>query len=301
VDRVTAAAVFVEIAERGSLTAAADALEMSRAMATRYLAELERWLGARVFHRTTRRLGLTAAGEQALVRCRRLLVLDAELRAIAGAGTAAAPQGRLRIACSTSFAQCQLAAAVAEYVAKHPGVSIDMVLADRAVNLVEERIDLAIRIASALDPNLIARKLSVCRSVLCASPRYLAARGVPQRAEDLARHNCLTHHFVGKSLWRLRRDGRESAVAVGGNISANEAGVLLEAVRADGGIATLPTYQVRPLLRSGELTAVLPDYDIEPMGLYAVYATRRQLPDLVRGFLDFLVARFGDEPAWDAA
>lgn len=297
---MTAAAVFVEIAERGSLTAAAEALEISRAMATRYLAELERWLGVRVFHRTTRRLGLTAAGEQALSRCRRLLELDGELRALAAAGTASAPRGRLRVACSTSFAQCQLAAAVADYVARHPGVSIDLVLADRAVNLVEERIDLAIRIAHALDPNLIARRLSVCRSVMCAAPGYLAAHGTPRRAEDLTRHNCLTHHFVGKSLWRLRQDGRESAIAVEGNISANEAGVLLEAVRAGAGIAVLPTYQVGPLLRSGELAAVLPDCDIEPMGLYAVYATRRQLPELVRGFLDFLVSRFGDTPAWDA-
>nr|WP_277928922.1 LysR family transcriptional regulator [Luteimonas aquatica] len=296
---MTAVAVFVEVAERGSLTAAAEALDMSRAMATRYLAELEGWLGARVFHRTTRRISLTAAGEQALSRCRQMLELGEELRGAVGERTGAAPQGRLRIACSTSFGQSQLAAAVAAYAARHPGTSVDMVLADRTVNLVEERIDLAIRIAHALDPNLIARKLSVCRSVLCASPAYLAAHGTPRRAEELMRHNCLTHHFVGKSLWHLRREGRELAVAVGGSVSANEAGVLLAAVRADAGIAMLPTYQVAPLLRSGALVGVLPDYDIEPMGIYGVYASRRQLPALVRSFLDFLAERFGDAPPWD--
>lgn len=300
-DRMTAVAVFVEVAERGSLTAAAETLDMSRAMVTRYLAELETWLGARVFHRTTRRISLTAAGEQALSRCRQLLDLGDELRNAVGERAGAAPHGRLRITCSTSFGQCQMAAAVADYVARHPGTSIDMLLADRTVNLIEERIDLAIRITHALDPNLVARKLSVCGSALCASPGYLAAHGTPRRAEDLMRHNCLTHHFVGKSLWHLRHEGREVAVAVGGSISANEASVLLAAVRADAGIAMLPTYQVRPLLRSGELIEVLPEYRVEPMGLYGVYATRRQLPGLVRSFLDFLAERFGDAPPWDAA
>jgi DNA-binding transcriptional LysR family regulator len=174
-----------------------------------------------------------------------------------------------------------------------------MLLLDRTVNLVEERVDLAIRITQELDPNLIARRLSTCRSRLCASPAYLLARGTPVRAEDLASHNCLTHHFVGKSLWHLHRDGRDIAVAVGGNITANEASVLLQAVRAGAGIAMLPTYQAAPLLRSGELACVLPDYDLPAMGIFGVYATRRLLPATVRSFLDFLAERFGDEPDWD--
>lgn len=296
---MTAMTVFVEVAERGSLTAAADTLDMSRAMVTRYLAELENWLAARLFHRTTRRINLTSAGEQALERCRRLLELGADLQAAVGESVDAPPRGQLRITCSTSFGQSQLAAAVADYIARFPGVRVDMLMVDRTVNLIEERIDLAIRITRELDPSLIARRLSVCRSLLCATPAYLAAHGIPQRPEDLLRHDCLTHHFVGKSLWQLRRNGRDIAVAVGGSISANEASVLLQAVRADAGIAMLPTYQVASLVRSGELIAVLPDCEVPPMGIYGVYASRRQMPALVRSFLDFLSGRYGEAPDWD--
>jgi DNA-binding transcriptional LysR family regulator len=153
-------------------------------------------------------------------------------------------------------------------------------------------VDIAVRISRAIDPSLIARPLAQCRSVLCAAPAYLAERGTPTTADALATHNCLTHHYVGKSVWHLQREGRKIAVAVGGNISANEASLLLEAVRAGAGIAMLPMYQIAPLLRTGELVAVLPDHEVELLGLYAVYASRRQLPTIMRSFLDFLVERF---------
>jgi DNA-binding transcriptional LysR family regulator len=297
-DRITAITVFVEVADRGSLTAAADALSLSRAMVSRYLAALEDWLGVRVLHRTTRRISLTPAGEAALARCRTLLELGEDLRA-ALASPDDAPHGRIRITCSTSFGLSHLAKAVADYVARYPGTAVDMMLLDRAVNLVEERIDLAIRISSQLDPGLIARKLSVCRSVLCASPGYLARHAAPQRPEDLAAHNCLTHHYVGRHLWHLERDGHRTPVEVDGNLTANDAIALLEAVRADAGIAMLPTYLVAPLIRSGELSAVLPDYRLDVMGIYGVYGSRRQMPLIVRSFLDFLSARFGETPEWD--
>ncbi|MDR6840748.1 LysR family transcriptional regulator [Pseudoxanthomonas sacheonensis] len=297
-DRITAITVFVQVADRGSLTAASEALSMSRAMVSRYLSELENWLGARVFHRTTRRLSLTPAGEAALSRCRTILELGEDMRA-ALADPDDAPHGRIRITCSTSFGLSHLAAAVADYVARYPGTAVDMMLMDRAVNLVEERIDLAIRISGELDSGLIARKFSVCRSVLCASPAYLSTHGVPLHPEDLAMHNCLTHHYVGRSLWHLERAGQTTPVAVGGNISANEATALLQAVRADAGIAMLPTYLVSPLIRRGELVVVLPDYAVDSMGIYGVYTSRRQMPLIVRSFLDFLAARFGEEPEWD--
>jgi DNA-binding transcriptional LysR family regulator len=297
-DRMTAITVFVEVADRGSLTAAADALSLSRAMVSRYLAALEDWLGVRVLHRTTRRISLTPAGEAALTRCRTLLELGEDLRA-ALASPDDAPHGRIRITCSTSFGLSHLARAVADYVARYPGTAVDMMLLDRAVNLVEERIDLAIRISSQLDPGLIARKLSVCRSVLCASPGYLARHGAPQRPEDLSAHNCLTHHYVGRHLWHLERDGHRTPVEVDGNLTANDAIALLQAVHADAGIAMLPTYLVAPLVRSGELSAVLPDYRLDVMGIYGVYGSRRQMPLIVRSFLDFLAARFGETPEWD--
>lgn len=290
-DRMTAMNVFVEVAERGSLTAAADALEMSRAMVTRYLAEVERWLGARLLHRTTRRISLTGPGEAALLRFRQMLAIGDELRGELATDNPE-PHGLLRVTASVSFGQSHLAAAVAEFVKRHPLTRVELLLVDRVVNLVEERVDIAVRISRAIDPSLIARPLAQCRSVLCAAPAYLGERGTPTTADALATHNCLTHHYVGKSVWHLQRDGRKIAVAVGGNISANEASLLLEAVRAGAGIAMLPMYQIAPLLRTGELVAVLPDHEVELLGLYAVYASRRQLPTIMRSFLDFLVERF---------
>jgi DNA-binding transcriptional LysR family regulator len=290
-DRMTAMNVFVEVAERGSLTAAADALEMSRAMVTRYLAEVERWLGARLLHRTTRRISLTGPGEAALLRFRQMLAIGDELRGELATDNPE-PHGLLRVTASVSFGQSHLAAAVAEFVKRHPLTRVELLLVDRVVNLVEERVDIAVRISRAIDPSLIARPLAQCRSVLCAAPAYLAERGTPTTADALATHNCLTHHYVGKSVWHLQREGRKIAVAVGGNISANEASLLLEAVRAGAGIAMLPMYQIAPLLRTGELVAVLPDHEVELLGLYAVYASRRQLPTIMRSFLDFLVERF---------
>jgi DNA-binding transcriptional LysR family regulator len=264
---------------------------MSRAMVTRYLAEVERWLGARLLHRTTRRISLTGPGEAALLRFRQMLAIGDELRGELATDNPE-PHGLLRVTASVSFGQIHLAAAVAAFVKRHPLTRVELLLVDRVVNLVEERVDIAVRISRAIDPSLIARPLAPCRSVLCAAPSYLAEHGTPTTADALAAHNCLTHHYVGKSVWHLQRDGRKIAVAVGGNISANEASLLLEAVRAGAGIAMLPTYQIAPLLRSGELIEVLPDYEVEGLGIHAVYASRRQLPTIMRSFLDFLVERF---------
>ena len=298
-DRLRAIGVFVEVADRGSLTAAAEALEMSRAMVSRYLADLEAWLGVRLFHRTTRRLSLTSAGEAALARCRELIELSDGMRE-ALVDDAAAPSGSLRVTCSSSFGYSYLASAVAEFVARHPHVSVDLLMLDRTVNLVEERVDLAIRIAHELDPNLIARQLSVCRSVLCAAPAYLAARGTPGRPEELARHNCLTHHFVGKSLWTLGRGVDAASVAVGGNISANDASAVMAAVLAGAGIGLLPTYLVAPHLHDGSLVLLLPQWPPKTMGIHAVYASRQRMPPALRAFLDFIAERLGDVPPWDA-
>ncbi|WP_312318646.1 LysR family transcriptional regulator [Stenotrophomonas sp.] len=290
-DRMTAMTVFVEVVERGSLTAAAEALDMSRAMVTRYLAEVERWLGARLLHRTTRRISLTGPGEAALLRFRQMLAIGEELHGELATDNPE-PHGLLRVTASVSFGQSHLAAAVAAFVQRYPLTRVELLLVDRMVNLVEERVDVAVRISRAIDPSLIARPLAQCHSVLCAAPAYLAAHGTPTTADALAAHNCLTHHYVGKSVWQLQRDGRTVSVAVGGNISANEASLLVEAVRAGAGIAMLPIYQIGPLLESGELVRVLPDYELDVMGLHAVYASRRQLPAVMRSFLDFLVERF---------
>ena len=297
-DRLTATRVFVEVVERGSQTAAAEALEMSRAMVSRYLGELEAWVGARLLHRTTRKLSLTGAGEQLLGQCREILAMAEAMQSVSRTDQAA-PRGTLRIACSQSLAQAWLVHALDEFIRRYPQVSVDLLVGSQAVNLVEARIDLALRITNQLDPNLIARPLAVCRSVVCATPAYLAKHGTPLQPEDLAQHNCLSYAYFGRSIWEFTRAGEPHAVAVSGNLSANESMVLLEAVLADTGISLQPRYSVSAQLRSGTLVQLLPDYEPQQLGIHALYGTRRQMPPALRALLDFLIERLADRPDWD--
>ncbi|MBV7503267.1 MULTISPECIES: LysR family transcriptional regulator [Achromobacter] len=296
-DRLKAMQVFVEVADRGSLSAAAVHLDMSRAMVSRYLAEMEQWVGVRLLHRTTRRLSLTPAGAETLPRCRQMLDMVGDLHS-AVATPEDTPRGLLRITTSMSFGARHLAPAVTDYVKRHPGTSVDLMLVERAVNLVEERVDLAVRITNDLDPNLIARKLAVCRSVVCASPEYLAREGVPARVEDLSLRNCLTHSYFGKSLWRFERDGEPVDVPVGGSISANEVSVLCSAAVEGAGVAMLPTYYAAEYIASGKLQVILPQCKPQELGIYGVYASRRQMPLILRSMMDYLAERLGSAP-WD--
>lgn len=297
-DRLSAMRVFVEVVDRGSQSAAAEALELSRPAVSRYLAELEEWVGARLLHRTTRRLSLTPAGAEVLARCRQMLELEGDMRG-AVSSPDSAPRGVLRVTASTSFGQSHLAPAIVDYTRIYPDVAVDMVMADRTVNLVDERIDLALRVTNDLDPNLIARRLAVCRSALCASPDYLSQHGAPGRLEELSLHNCLTHSYTGKSLWHFVRAGEPVSVAVGGNISSNEATTLVEAAVCGAGVAMLPTYAVGELVRAERLRVLLPESPPRDMTLYGVYTSRKHMPPTLRTLLDFLAQRFSDPPVWD--
>ncbi|MBN9356502.1 LysR family transcriptional regulator [Herbaspirillum huttiense] len=310
-DRLMAMQVFVTVVDGGSLSAAAEQLDLSRPVVSRYVAELEDWVGARLLHRTTRRLSLTPAGNELLPRCRQMLEYSEDMRHVLDTPDET-PRGLLRITTSTSFAQTQLIQAVVEYGRRYPGVAVDLLALDRTVNLVEERIDLAIRMTNRLEPNLIARPLGVCHSVICATPDYLARHGMPRKVEDLALHNCLTHSYVGRSLWQFdpkkkkARAGKGAAaakmktqtqsVAVGGTISANEVTVLLQAVLAGVGIGHMPAYTVAPLVASGQLVQLLPDYEPLQLGIYGVYASRKHMPATLRTMLDFLAQRFAGLP-----
>ncbi|CRM04687.1 D-malate degradation protein R [Pseudomonas sp. 25 E 4] len=290
--------VFVSVVELGSQSAAADHLDLSRPVVSRYLAELEDFVGARLLHRTTRKLSLTAAGSETLPRCRQLLELCSDMQAAVGTPDDA-PHGLLRLSVSTSFGQAQLADAIAAYVKRYPLVTVDLQMLDRTVNLVDERIDLAIRTSNDLDPNLIARRLTVCRSVVCATPAYLREHPAPQKVEDLARHNCLTHSYFGKSLWHFEEGGEHVSVPITGTITSNEASTLLRLTQAGAGVAMLPSYQAGDCIRRGELVRLLPDAEPRQMNIYAVYASRKHMPSALRSLLDFLVERFPEEPIWD--
>ncbi|RYF80624.1 MAG: LysR family transcriptional regulator [Comamonadaceae bacterium] len=297
-DRITAAEVFVQIAERGSMAAAAQALDMSRAMVTRYLAQMESWSGARLLHRTTRRLSLTPAGDQTLARCRQLLEI-AEGVAVTDTDSADPVRGLLRVASSQTLAQMVLAGVVHRFLQRHPQAAIDLRIDARAVNLVEERIDLAIRITNDLDPNLIARRLGDCDSVLCASPAYVAAHGLPASPADLALHHCLTYTYFGRSLWEFTdAQGERISVPVGGTLSANESQVLLAASVEGTGISMQPAFAAAPWLVSGALVQLLPAFRPQSLGIHAVFATRRQMTPALRAMVEMLAAHFADPAHW---
>ncbi|MGN5290962.1 LysR family transcriptional regulator [Aeromonas sp. 11P] len=296
-DRLTALRVFVSVVEQGSLSGAGEKLDMSRAMVSRYLAELESWMGARLLHRTTRRLSLTGPGEEALNRARAMLALGEEMEQIAVKGDDA-PKGQLRITSSYSLSEALLVGAANDYLAQYPGTAIDILLLDRTVNLVEERIDLAVRITNDLDPNLVARRLGTCHSVVCASSAYLAHHPMPHKVQDLALHNCLTYTYFGKSLWEFNGPDGPESVPVSGNLSANISNLLLEATLEGVGISLQPRYSAQPYLERGELVPLLTDWQPKRLGVYGVYATRKQMSPLLRSFLDFLLARMAADPIW---
>ena len=298
-DHLGAIRSFIEVADRGSLTRAAERLDLSRAMISRHLEGLERWLGARLLHRTTRRVSLSETGLEALPRLRQMLELASDLQAVAGAHRTE-PTGKLRITTSLSFAVSCLTQAVVDFQARHPRIEVELLTVDRAVDLVGERIDLAVRITNRLDDGVVARRLASCRSVLCASPAYLKRRGSPERPEDLKAHDCITHAFGARAEYRLRRAGRVTTVDVKGSLSCNETAVLRQAALAGAGIAMLPTYFVGDDLRRGVLVRLLPDHEPEPLGIHAVYLSRQHQPQPLKLLIDFLAERFGGDIApWD--
>lgn len=298
-DHLGAIRTFVEIADQGSLTRAAEVLELSRAMVSRHLEGLERWLGARLLHRTTRRVSLSEAGLEALPRLRQMLDLAADLQAVSGARRAE-PTGKLRITTSLSFAMSCLTQAIVDFQGRHPRIEVELLTVDRAVDLVGERVDLAVRITNRLDDGVVARRLASCRSVICASPAYLKRRGHPAQPEDLKAHDCITQAFGAGAEYRLRQAGRLTTVVVKGPLSGNETAVVRQAALAGAGIAMLPTYFVGDELRRGALVRLLPDHEPEPLGIHAVYLSRQHQPLPLKLLIEFLAERFGGDVApWD--
>ncbi|WP_020558327.1 LysR family transcriptional regulator [Thiofilum flexile] len=294
-DRLIAMQVFIEVAQTGSFTEAAQHLDMSRTMVTRYVAELEQWLGAALLQRTTRSVTLTHAGEQALHYCSQLVDISQDLTqaVMPSQGTL---RGQLRITCSMSLAYAYVVVVLHEFLALHPALSIDLVASDTAEKLVEQRIDLAIRISSEPDLGLIARPLGICDSVLVAAPAYLAQYGVPQTPHDLKQHKCLGYMNFGRSIWYLTKQGQTEAINIVTPLAANEATILLQATLAGAGIALQPLYLVHEALKEGTLQVVLPDWSPEPMQIQALYTSRRHLAPAIRALLDYLVERFKQAP-----
>jgi len=299
-DALTDIAVFVRVVERGSFTLAAEDLELSRAVVSKYLSRLEERLGARLLNRTTRRLSLTEAGA-ALFEASRGAIERIEEAEAAVAQLQSEPRGRLRVSAPMSFGILHLGPALAEFARRHPRVTLDVRLDDRYVNLVEEGVDVAVRIGNLTDSSLVARKLAITRALVCASPAYLAEHGEPETPEDLASHNCLIYSYLSTAnVWRfIAPDGREIPVAVNGTFRINNGIVLGEAAVAGHGILVSPSFYVAELLRSGRLKRILERYRLRELGIHAVYPQRDHVPPKVRAFVDFLAQRFGRKPDWE--
>jgi DNA-binding transcriptional LysR family regulator len=292
-DRFHAIAAFAKVVEMGSFARAAERLGVSVSSVSRQVTELEAHLDARLLNRTTRRLSLTESGRVFHERCVQLLADLEEAEQSANAGTLT-PRGTLRLTAAITFGARHLAPAIAAFVERHPTVRFNVELSDRAVDLVEEGFDAAVRIGAIGSQNLVGRKVGATRLVCCAAPRYIERHGEPRTPEDLARHVCLTYEYAPvRDVWPFRdRQGKERNVRVDGPIHANN-GRFLEALAVEGvGIAFEPDFIVGPDIRAGRLVRVLRDYEPPPSPIYVVYPSRRHLSAKVRVFTDFLMERF---------
>lgn len=299
-DRLAAMEAFVRAADTRSFSEAARQLRLSKSVVSRQIAALEAELGARLLQRTTRTLTLTEAGRVYLERARRILA-DVEEADRSVGQLEGSPRGRLRVNAPMSFGFLHLAAAIPDFLARYPAVRIDMSMTDRYVDLIEEEFDVAVRIGSLKDSSLVARKLAPVRMVVCASPAYLAHRGIPGRPEDLALHDCLSNTNASAiSEWRfLGPDGKLQLVEVSGRLSANNGDALQAAARAGAGLVYLPSFIVGCDLQEGRLISVLDRFAITGSTVNAVYPHSRHLSPKVRVFVDFLAERFGPHPYWD--
>ncbi|MCO5979874.1 LysR family transcriptional regulator [Enterobacter hormaechei] len=285
-DRVIAAQVYNRICELGSLSAAARALGISRPMVSRYLEQMEKWAGARLVNRSTRKLTLTAAGEKVLQKTRTLSQISQEIE---DQSVKDLPSGTLRVACAHFTAMHIIVPVLPDLLQRYPQLRIELDVNNHPVSLVGERIDVAIRITDNPEPGMIARRLGECRSVLCASPHYLASRSVPEQLEDLSRHNCLHYSFFAGQSWRfLTPEGESVTTAVSGNLSASISSLLMEAAINHCGIAMLPEREADAALRQGSLVPVLGAFTPKPIGIFGIYQSRDYQPAAQRVFLDAL-------------
>jgi DNA-binding transcriptional LysR family regulator len=299
-DRLTGLEVFARVAAAGSLSAAGRTMGMSQTMVTKHLAALEARLGARLFHRTTRRLSITEAGRSYLEASERILA-DIEAANDAVAADRVEPRGLLRLNVPVVFGTRQIASLLPEFAQRCPRVTVELGLNDRHVDLAEEGWDMAIRIGALADSSLVARRLAPCRMATCAAPSYLKARGTPRTVAELADHNCLGYTLAlsGPHRWSFGRRA-EISVPIVGDLRANNGDALLAAAVAGQGIIYQPTFIVADDLRAGRLTALSLDQPTnERLAVHAVYLPDRHPPAKVRAFIDFIATRFAPEPPWD--
>ena len=298
-DRLLGLGVFVSAVDTGSLAAAARRFKISPAMASKHLGALEERLSVRLLHRTTRRLSVTDAGRAYYQRSKRVLEdideADREAQALAQS-----PRGRLRIATPTTFAALHLGPVIARYSEAHPDVAIEVVANDRYIDLVEEAVDVAIRIGRLADSSLVALKLAPCRMAVCAAPAFLVRYGTPVTPLELGRLPRLAFsESISPRDWAFTdRRGHSFVVDTPARMQANNMQLLTEAAVDGLGVVCGPTFAFAQHLASGALTVVLPQYRLPELAIHAVYPGPGRLPTKARLFVDQLVSDLGGAP-WD--
>ena len=309
-DRITDIIAFVRVADARSFTVAAEQLGLSRSAVGKCVTRLEDQLGVRLLHRTTRSVTPTDEGEAFYERCVRILA-DLEDAELAMASRSERPRGRLRLDLPVSFGRLHVLPLLHRFMATWPDVVVNVTFTDRYVDLIDEGVDLALRIGGEDDSRLVARTLAPHRLVTCATPDYLAARGTPRMPADLADHSCLAFTHAGRPAdWRFRTrpdDGSDAPLAnnrtlpVHGRFCASNAEALRDAALAGYGIGQLATFLVGDDLRAGRLVPVLESYTTPGPPIRAVYPTGRHLSPKVRRFIDLLAETWQPHPTWDDA
>jgi DNA-binding transcriptional LysR family regulator len=298
-DRFLEMRVFAAVVDAGSFVNAAEALDLSKAAVSRIVADLEARLGVRLMHRTTRRQSLTAEGEVFHARSRELLaaVDEAEAEVTERSGRAV---GMLKVSAPVSFGVLHLGSLWADFMAQHPDVELEVNLSDRIVDVVEEGIDVAVRIARLRDSSLVSRQLSSTRLVLCASKRYLRKRGTPQHPEELVQHDVLAYTLLAMGdTWEFSGPEGPVSVRVKPRLRTNSGDTCRAVALRHKGIILQPTFMVQEDLLSGALVEVLPLYRSVELGIYAVYPTRRHLLPKVRLLIDYLAVALAKQ-SWSA-
>jgi len=292
-DKLNAMQLFVRIAETGSFTAVADQLDVARSVVTRQISALEKQLGAKLMTRSTRSLTLTTAGSAYLEKCRVILnMVDAAESSLLEEKTV--PRGRIRLGLPLNFGLQCLMPALLEFTQAHAQIELVMDFSDRRSKLIEEGIDLSIRITNRLEPGDIVRQLGISRLLTVASPQYLAQHSRPKHPRDLAQHACLVYSQEFQSTtWAYGRKDAEIHVTVRPRLAANNGEALLQAAAQGLGITRPPDFIAQPFLENGSVVQLLSDFEPEPLGIYAVLPSNRYVPHRISVLIDFLAKALG--------
>lgn len=291
-DKIETMRAFVAVAQDQSFTAAGRRLGLSTKLVSKYVQHLESQLRTQLFNRTTRSVSLTDVGAAYLERCRPILEQMDELDDLVRERQGALA-GPIRLTAPTGFGSTKLTEALIPFLQAHPDVELDMKLTDTRVAVVEEGLDLAIRIGALRDSSLISRKLADMPLVLSASPDYLNRHGRPRSPEALATHTCLVNSNQQEpNTWRFYRNGKDHSLRLHGAVTSNSPGALAQMTIGGLGIAMSPLYPVEAALSEGRLERVLPDYSTDTYGVYALYPPNRHLTRRLRALIDHLAAEF---------